>query len=148
MNYYTEEAISVIYKLSKKLTGTFEENKEIIDGIMSKYKVSPGASTYDCENDWGDRNANNYVKGLTDIQKIILKTMIKSKNQASLADLVTALTKSGIKNANGNTLSGTLAGLSRKCTSYSVPPIYDYDQKGSYYFITSEALPSITKFLN
>jgi hypothetical protein len=78
-------------------------------------------------NPWNKRNTKKYLQRLklTKYQTLILKTILEQDNKATLTDLEKAFEDKGFTVKNGSMIGGSLAGITKKCESYLIPPIYE-----------------------
>lgn len=75
---------------------------------------------------WNKENAEENIEKLklTKYQSIILFSMLKHKNAATLADLIKEFENRNIEVGTGSVIGGSLAGISKKCVSCGIPKVF------------------------
>lgn len=123
MKYYNsipETAIRAIFTLGKKLTGSFEENRSVIDDILGTGDTASQAT----KSSWTSNKASRYISELTSLQKTLLEHLKHNPN-TTLPGMVAALQKAGYPAANSYTISGATSGLTKKCKKYGLSSVYE-----------------------
>jgi len=75
---------------------------------------------------WTKKNVEENIEKLklTPYQALILFSILKHKNSATLTDLISEFEKREISVGTGSMIGGSLAGISKKCASYGIPKIF------------------------
>jgi len=75
---------------------------------------------------WTKDNIDENIEKLklTSYQALILFSIIKYKNSATLSNLIEEFEKNKISVGTGSVIGGSLGGISKKCTAYGVPKIF------------------------
>ena len=75
---------------------------------------------------WTEENVEENIEKLklTQYQALILFSILKYKNAATLKDLIKEFKKHKIKVGTGSMIGGSLAGISKKCVSYGIPKVF------------------------
>ena len=93
---------------------------------------------------WTKENTEENIEKLklTQYQALILFSILKHKNSATLPDLVNEFETRSITVGTGSMIGGSLAGISKKCTSYGIPKVFKTikgkDNQDIYSLIPSE----------
>lgn len=129
-----ESAIRAIFNLGMKLQGSYEQHKDLIGDILGEEPT--GASDLF----WTPEKAKKYLATLTTLQKEILFYIWKYPNR-ELPDIVTGLKHAGYASANSYTIAGATAGLTKKCKTHRLSPVYiaKFSQGRWGYFISDAA---------
>ena len=75
---------------------------------------------------WNKDNAEENIEKLklTKYQSIILFSILKNKNSATLEDLIKEFEDRNIEVGTGSVIGGSLAGISKKCVSCGIPKVF------------------------
>jgi len=75
---------------------------------------------------WTKDNAEENIEKLklTAYQALILFSILKYKNSATLEDLIKEFEKREITVGTGSMIGGSLAGISKKCVSHGIPKVF------------------------
>ena len=75
---------------------------------------------------WSKNNVEENIEKLklTPYQALILFSILKHKNTATLQNLIDEFEKRKINVGTGSMIGGSLAGISKKCTSYGIPKVF------------------------
>ncbi len=101
---------------------------------------------------WTKENTEENIEKLklTQYQALILFSILKYKNSATLEDLKKEFENRKIEIDTGSVIGGSLAGISKKCDAYGIPKVFKItkgkDNKDIYSLVASdEATTSIFK---
>lgn len=98
-----------------------------IDLLSNKNLISEKLESIGVPNEivstWTEENTEENIENLklTSYQALILFSILKYKNSATLLDLISEFEKRKITVGTGSMIGGSLAGLSKKCVSYKIP---------------------------
>jgi len=75
---------------------------------------------------WTRNNVEKNIEKLklTPYQALILFSILKHKNSATLENLIEEFEKREINVGTGSMIGGSLAGISKKCVSYGIPKVF------------------------
>jgi len=96
-------------------------NKNLISEKLSENKTSKKTIA-----NWFKQNVVSNIEKLklTPYQALILFSILKYKNSATLSDLIGEFEKRKIKVKTGSMIGGSLAGISKKCVSYGISEVF------------------------
>jgi len=153
----TKDLLSDKHMSGLELYNTFRETfnsfilpdkKEILEDKKELVSYYPSWLKKTAKYPWDDKVAKKMIKGITKLQKTILKIIIKNNNSISFNDLKKQMIASGVTWKSDFTLYGSLSGLSQKCVHrYNIPYIYTWDEDKETYSIVPEALQYIKEYL-
>jgi len=76
--------------------------------------------------EWSRNNVEKNIEKLklTPYQALILFSIIKYNNSATLDNLISEFEKRDINVGTGSMIGGSLAGISKKCVAYGIPKVF------------------------
>jgi len=93
---------------------------------------------------WNSKTVEENIEKLklTPYQALILFSILKHKNSATLSNLIKEFEKREISVGTGSMIGGSLAGISKKCVSYGIPKVFKTikgkDNQDIYSIVPSE----------
>lgn len=141
-------------KTKRKFFSNFEENLKELKALL---RTSPSLKESQKGElvallRWDDLNWEEYLNKLklSDFQLEILKAVLSSKKPVSLHHIKDFLKEKKISASNGSQIGGSLAGITKKCLSYSIPlvvlKIEDHLGKDAY-TLSPKLATNLEKFI-
>ena len=93
---------------------------------LSSHNIKGTGLTDSVITKWSANNVEENIEKLklTPYQALILFSILKYNNKATLSNLISEFEKRDIEVGTGSMIGGSLAGISKKCSAYHIPKVF------------------------